>query len=437
MSSKLKQYFPMIREKEEILTEIGSSKELSRQFNKWNESQQEEFLNICTGVRGVKLLYDAFFKEIMNPEYKPERVNDFLSRLLKQEVKMLKVLPADSTRLADESSLVIMDVVVELADGSIANIEVQKIGYLFPGQRSACYSADLLLRQYKRVRGEKGKDFSYRDIKSVYTIILFEKSTREFHEFPKNYIHNFHQVSDTGLKMELLQKYLFIPLDIYRKNQHNKNIKDKLDGWLRLFSTDEPEEIIRLIEAYPEFKEIYKEVYGICRNVDEVMRMFSEELRILDRNTVQYMVDEMQEMLDKQKSKLEEQRSALEEQEGKLEEQKSKLEEQRSVLEKQEGKLKEQGSVLEEQEGKLKEQKSKLEEQGSVLKEQEGTINTQKSTIAEQKDTISVQQKQLVEAIQSAVDIMKEMNLSEESIFKKLQEKFHMSKEQAEQYLYR
>ena len=63
-----------------------------------------------------------------------------------------------------ESSLVIMDIVVELEDHSIANVEVQKIGYKFSGQRSACYSADLLLRQYKRVRGERGRAFSYRDI---------------------------------------------------------------------------------------------------------------------------------------------------------------------------------------------------------------------------------------------------------------------------------
>ena len=50
-----------------------------------------------------------------------------------------------------------MDIVVELEDHSIANVEVQKIGYKFSGQRSACYSADLLLRQYKRVRGERGR----------------------------------------------------------------------------------------------------------------------------------------------------------------------------------------------------------------------------------------------------------------------------------------
>ena len=56
------------------------------------------------------------------------------------------------TRLSDESSLLITDIIVELEDGTLANIEVQKIGYVFPGARCACYSSDMLLRQYKRVR---------------------------------------------------------------------------------------------------------------------------------------------------------------------------------------------------------------------------------------------------------------------------------------------
>ena len=34
----------------------------------------------------------------------------------------MEVLPNDGTRLADESSLVIMDIVVQLSDGSIANL---------------------------------------------------------------------------------------------------------------------------------------------------------------------------------------------------------------------------------------------------------------------------------------------------------------------------
>ena len=90
----------------------------------------------------------------------------------------------------------------EEQQNSLANVEVQKIGYSFPGQRSACYSSDLLLRQYKRVKGEKKKAFSYKDIKSVYTIVFFETSIKEFHEYPQNYIHKFKQQSDTGLELE-------------------------------------------------------------------------------------------------------------------------------------------------------------------------------------------------------------------------------------------
>ena len=49
----------------------------------------------------------------------------------------------------------------------------------------------LLLRQYKKVRSKKGKKFNYTDVKDVYTIVLFEKSPTEFHEFPDTYIHYF------------------------------------------------------------------------------------------------------------------------------------------------------------------------------------------------------------------------------------------------------
>lgn len=175
MKNKLRKYFPALREREEVLEEISRRRELEEQFTCWTSTQQEEFLNLCTGICGTRLLYDRFFKELMSPEYKPERLDDFLSQILKKRVRVLSVLPTESTRMADESSLVIMDIVVELEDGSIANVEIQKIGYLFPGERCACYSADLLLRQYKRIRSERKKKFSYRDIKSVYTIVLFEK----------------------------------------------------------------------------------------------------------------------------------------------------------------------------------------------------------------------------------------------------------------------
>ena len=133
-----------------------------------------------------------------------------------------------------------------------------------------------------------------------------EKSPTEIYEYPDTYYHFFEQKSNTGLHMEFLQKYLFIPLDIFRKSKQNKDIKDKRDAWLVLFSSDEPETLIGLIETYPEFREIYEEGYEICRNVERVMEMFSKELYELDRNTVQYMIDEMQDTIDAQRDELNE-----------------------------------------------------------------------------------------------------------------------------------
>ena len=237
---------------------------------------------------------------------KPEKFQAFpvinlLSLILKQKIRILKVIPNDSSRLADESSLVIMEIVVELADRSIANVEMQKICYMFPGQRAACYSADLLLRQYKRVRGEKGKQFSYRDIKKVYTIIFYDESPGEFHQFPDIYIHRSAQKTDTGLKINLLQEYVFLPLDNYREILHNKGIRNQLEAWLAFLSVDEPEIIVKLVGEYPQFKEYYEEIYRLCMNTEKVMNMFSKELQELDRNTVQYMIDEMQNEIDKLK----------------------------------------------------------------------------------------------------------------------------------------
>ncbi|WP_330427615.1 hypothetical protein [Blautia sp. OM07-19] len=51
---------------------------------------------------------------------------------MNRKVKIVDVLLGDSTRLADEQSLLIMDILVRFEDGTYCNVEVQKIGYAFP-----------------------------------------------------------------------------------------------------------------------------------------------------------------------------------------------------------------------------------------------------------------------------------------------------------------
>ncbi|MCR5404814.1 MAG: PD-(D/E)XK nuclease family transposase [Butyrivibrio sp.] len=296
--TKLKDHFPMIRDRQAILSDIMSSASMSATFNSWSMDRQSLFLDICSGARGVKMLYDSFFKEILNPEQTPNRLSSLLSELLGRKVTVKNVLPNDSERLADEMSLVITDIVVELEDRTIANVEIQKIGYAFPGERASCYSADLLLRQYKRVRDERKKSFSYKDLAPVYTIVFMENSPHIFYQFPDVYVHYISETSNTGIELNLLQNFIFIPVDIFISRPHNEIINNKLDAWLTFLGCDDPERIIQLITAYPEFKPMYSHLYDLCRNIEGVMDMFSKELTIMDRNTVRYMIDDLQEQLD-------------------------------------------------------------------------------------------------------------------------------------------
>lgn len=111
--------------------------------------------------------------------------------------------------------------------------------------------------------------------------------------------------------MDLLQEYVYIPLDVFQKIVQNKGVRNKLEAWLMFFSTDEPEKMAELMEKYPEFQKMYREIYELCLNVEKVMEMFLKELQELDRNTVQYMIDEMQEEIDGLKADLQEKENVL------------------------------------------------------------------------------------------------------------------------------
>ena len=330
----LRHYFPDIRTREEILNDIETNHTLKKEFYSWSYERREEFLNICTGMRGLKITYDPYFKEIFNPEYDPGRLSDLLSALLGMKVRVIKVLPNDSVRIASENTLLITDIVVELADGSIANVEMQKIGYMFMGERASCYSADLLLRQYKRLRDKMKNTFSYTEVKPVYTIIFFEKSPHEFHKYPDTYIHHIESKSDTGVNINMLQKYFFVPLDIFREKVQNKliSIDNKLEAWLSFLSADDPETIITIIQKYPEFKPLYKDIYKMCRNTECIMRLFSEELEIMDNNTVQLMIDEQARQIAENEKALAESEKALTESEKALAESEKALTESEKAL---------------------------------------------------------------------------------------------------------
>ena len=318
------QIFGPEKTRAQVMAEITAVPDLYRQFQKLSARLQDELVEFAMGVRGLNVTYDPVFKTIFNPETRRERLEEFLSLCMKQKVRILRALPNESQRLTEEGSLLVMDILVQLRSGELVNVEIQRIGYAFPGARCACYSSDLLMRQYSQVREarrKQEKQFNYKDIKGVYTIVLVQQSTPEFWQYPEDFLHYFKQTSSTGLNVDLLQKYLLIPLDIFRKCLQNRRkeagisqkggtirLKNRLEAWLAFISSDKPEDILEVVRAYPDFRDLYREVFQFRDQRRELISMYSKALSILDANTVELMVELEKRKAEKQRKLLEKQK---------------------------------------------------------------------------------------------------------------------------------
>lgn len=283
----------------EVLNELAGDQTLFYRFKSLSANLQEEFLEYCMGVRGLTVSYDAVFKHIFDPSLHRERLEDFLSECIGKKVRILKVLPNESMRTNDEDSLVIMDIVVQFTDSSVACVEIQRIGYKFPGARCACYSSDMVVRRYNQLKEDCRRDgitFNYTMLGKVYTIVLMKDSPHLFARYPDTYVHRASQRFDSGLELDLLQEYVLIPLDIFFENRHNKgkdNAPGRLDAWLYFIGSDDPEDILDVIQAWPDFKELYRDVFWFRDHRKELINVYSSVLSEYDRNTVYEMIDDI------------------------------------------------------------------------------------------------------------------------------------------------
>lgn len=121
-------------------------------------------------------------------------------------------------------------------------------------------------------------------------------------------------------------------LTFFLQTVHNNGIRNLLEAWLVFLSSDSPELMISLITEYPKFKVMYEHLYYICQNVERMMEMYSAELKILDRNTVQYMVDQMQEATNSLSAEVSMKQEALQSKEQQLEEAHQKIKELQQLL---------------------------------------------------------------------------------------------------------
>ena len=138
--------------------------------------------------------------------------------------------------------------------------------------------------------------FPFRDLKPVWLIILMENSSGEFRAAAPHYVHRSSMVFDSGAKVQSLEHIVYISLDTFHEVVHN--IDKKLDAWLTFLSSDRPADIVRLVQAYPQFAECYQDIVDFRRHPKELIGMYSEALAIMDRNTVLYMCDEQKKEIE-------------------------------------------------------------------------------------------------------------------------------------------
>ena len=399
----------------DFLSAVRNNPNLALQYDNFrrssvsNKGWADRFNDYISRKKTLPLLYDPFFKKLFNGDEHRQRLSRLVSSIIGQEVTVIDILPSESSSFED--SFIIMDMIVRLSDGSIANIEVQKIASLFPGERLSCYSADAIMRQYHRLSSATStarysddisqdsdsistlghKTFSYKDMKNVHTIVLFENSNSNLinSDNPELYFHVGTTTFNTHINFPLLQKYHMISLDTFRKYRYSDIIKGNIEikkcdydedvyekpltdqmlrdrlAFLSLFVTETVDEAIAIQNIFPELSEIFNEMNEYLARPEEVLGMFSEALRILNHNTAVLMVDEYrkkyQEMENNLRKEMQEKQKILDDKDRQINSQKEQFSVQKEQYEEQHTKDLERIAELE---AMLKESRDSKESNG-------------------------------------------------------------------------
>ena len=311
------QLFPS-RTEQECLAELRKHPRSYFAYQNMSPEWKNRFLGFMEGTKTLPLTYDPFFKKLFNPDIYPERLSSLISSIIGTKVTVQCILSNEDSMLPS-TSLLLLDILVQLEDGSIANVEIQKIPYAFPGERMSCYSSDLMLRQYTRVKSLKGSSFIYKNLKTVYTIVMFENSPNECKETQSAdiYLHHGKTVFDTGIELKLLQEFYVVALDVFCESKYAKDINE-LNAWLSLLTAQSVDDLAALVSDYPWMEAICKDMSEYMYDPEEVITMFSEALRMLDENTVHYMIDELQKERDEAVAALSEKDAALSEKDAEI-----------------------------------------------------------------------------------------------------------------------
>ena len=120
-----------------------------------------------------------------------------------------------------------------------------------------------------------------------------------------------------------------ISLDPFRSVVQNIDTEQK--AWLSFLTADDPDEIVQLVNAYPEFLPCYRDIISFRRRPKDLITTFSDALREMDRNTEVYMVEQLAKEVQEKDHALAEKDNTLAEQAKLIEQLKKQLADTRST----------------------------------------------------------------------------------------------------------
>ncbi len=310
------------------------------------EKHQQNFLDFCSGKTSLYLCYDSFFHYIFDTNLHKNRIENLLSALLGQRVHVLEILPREGSQISEMGSFVVVDLLVRLEDQSLVDLEIQKAGYHFPASRMDCYCSDLIMREYNRLSSLHKEQFNFRMLHPVIAIVLMEHSPSEFHATSDIYVYRGQTMWDNNLSISGLTRQVFICLDKFNRVMQNKDIKNELEAWLTLLTCQNLTRIDKLLTKFPEFENIYKDIFEFRTKPEELIGMYSEALLVADRNMEREMIEEARIELAETQKTLEKSKKDLAESQKDLAESKKDLAESKKDLAKSQKDLAEKDQLI-------------------------------------------------------------------------------------------
>ncbi len=92
-----------------ILTALQKKPDVLEQFRQFSEEDRSRILAFLAGERSLQILSDRFFKQILNPESTPERLESLLSAVFGQKVTIAGIISREGMQITETGSQVIMD----------------------------------------------------------------------------------------------------------------------------------------------------------------------------------------------------------------------------------------------------------------------------------------------------------------------------------------